>query len=115
MSRLPQGLKPVYRGPGCGAAEAAPLQSVRRRLALGGLLCLILLTATMLPAQQGPPMATIGSAPQQVEPPRPNYPFPDGRSYVYSAEWHLITAGTAVVRMEAAGNERKVTASAESS
>ena len=34
---------------------------------------------------------------------------------MYLAEWHLITAGTAVVKMEGAGNERKVTASAESS
>lgn len=44
----------------------------------------------------------------------PSYPFPDAQSYVYAAEWHLITAGTATVRMEAAGNERKVVASAES-
>ncbi len=119
MSRSPQGLKPVCRrssspGLGCGAAEAAPLQSIRGLVALGGLLCCLIL-ADMLPAQQGPPTASIGPAPVQIEPPRPNYPFPDGRSYVYSAEWHLITAGTAVVRMEAAGNERKVTASAESS
>ncbi len=41
-------------------------------------------------------------------------PFPDGQSYVYSAEWHLITAGMGVVRMDPAGNERKVTATAES-
>jgi Protein of unknown function (DUF3108) len=68
-----------------------------------------------LPAQQSSSMATIGSAPKEIAPPRPNYPFPDGRSYVYSAEWHLITAGTGIVRMEVAGNERKVTASAESS
>jgi hypothetical protein len=72
-----------------------------------------LLVAAMLPAQ-GPPTATIGPAPVQIAPPRPNYPFPDGQGYVYSAEWHLITAGTAVVRMEAAGTVRKVAASAES-
>ena len=77
-------------------------------------LCLVVLIAA-LAAQQGPPTATIGPAPVQIEPPRPNYPFPDGRSYVYSAEWHLITAGIGVVRMEVAGNERKVSASAESS
>jgi len=80
-----------------------------------GLLCLIFLIAAMLPAQQGAPTATIGPAPVQIDPPRSNYPFPDGQSYVYSAEWHLITAGTAVVKMEAAGNERRVTAGAESS
>jgi hypothetical protein len=76
---------------------------------------MILLITAILSAQQAPPIATIGSAPKQIAPPRPNYPFPDGRSYVYSTEWHLITAGTGVVRMEAAGNERKVIASAESS
>ncbi len=75
----------------------------------------IFLIATMLPAQQGPPTTTIGPAPSEVAPPRPNYPFPDGRSYIYSVEWHLITAGTAVVRMEVDGKERKVTATADSS
>ena len=78
-------------------------------------LALIVLIGGCSSAQQGPPMATIGSAPVQVVPPHPNYAFPDGRSYVYSAEWHLITAGTGVVRMDTAGNERKVTATAESS
>jgi hypothetical protein len=74
-----------------------------------------ILIATALFAQKAPPTATIGPAPAQIAPPRPNYPFPDGRGYVYSAEWHLITAGTGVVRMEAAGNDRKVIATAESS
>ncbi|MGO8983185.1 MAG: DUF3108 domain-containing protein [Terriglobales bacterium] len=77
--------------------------------------CLILLIVAVLAAQQTPPTSTIGPAPVQIAPPRPNYPFPDGRSYVYAAEWHLITAGTGIVRMETSGNERRVTASAESS
>ncbi len=116
MCLLPQGLKRVDPWSGRGAAEAAPFQSIRGLPALAGSLgCLILLLAAILPAQQGPPPATIGPAPVQIAPPRPNYPFPDGRSYVYSAEWHLITAGTGVVRMEAAGGDRKVTATAESS
>jgi hypothetical protein len=66
-------------------------------------------------AQQATPTPTIGPASAHIAPPRPNYPFPDGRSYVYSAEWHLITGGTGVVRMDAAGTDRKVTATAESS
>jgi hypothetical protein len=76
-----------------------------------------LLMATVLSAQQSPPTATttIGPAPVQIVPPPRNYPFPDGRTYVYSVEWHLITAGTAVMKMETTGSERKVTASAESS
>jgi hypothetical protein len=117
MRRLPQGLKPVYSGSGCGASEATPLQGIRGLLPPVGLLCAIFLIAAMLSAQQSPPTAitTIGPAPVQIAPPPRNYPFPDGRSFVYSVEWHLITAGTAVMKMDAAGNERKVAASAESS
>jgi Protein of unknown function (DUF3108) len=72
------------------------------------------LTGPMLLAQQ-PPEATVGPTSARIAPPRPNYPFPDGQRYIYSAEWHLITAGTGVVKMEVAGNDRKVTATAESS
>jgi len=117
MCRLPQGLKPVYSGSGCGASEATPLQGIRGLLPPVRLLCVVVLIAARLPAQQAPPSATttIGPAPVEIAPPRRNYPFPDGRTYVYSVEWHLITAGTAVLKMEAAGSERKVTASAESS
>ncbi len=90
-----------------------------RRVFLFALFALIFLLAIAMPAQQGQPagqpQASIGAAPVRIVAPRPNYPFPDGRSYVYSAEWHLITAGTGVVRMEVAGNERKVIATAESS
>ena len=76
-------------------------------------LALILIVARAL-SQQTPSLDSIGAAPARIVPPHPNYPFPDGRSYVYSAEWHLITAGTGVVRMETAANDRKVTATAES-
>jgi hypothetical protein len=69
--------------------------------------------AYISPGQQES-VATIGPAPKQIVPPRPNYPFPDGQSYVYGVEWHLISAGTGIVRMETAGNERKVIATAES-
>jgi len=81
-------------------------------LVLAALLCFPVANAVY--GQQGVPTATIGPAPKDIVPPRPNYPFPDGQSYVYAAEWHLITAGTGVVRMETAGNERKVIATAES-
>src|SRR6202165_743703 len=108
MRRLRQGLKPVHSG--------APLQGIRGLLPPVGLLaCVIFLIAATLSAQQAPPTAitTIGPAPVQIAPPHRNYPFPDGQSYVYSVEWHLITAGTAVMKMDAAGSERKVTRSEE--
>jgi hypothetical protein len=60
------------------------------------------------------PTASIGAAHPEIDPPRPNYAFPDSKSYVYSAEWHVIPAGTGTVKMEVSGNDRKVTASAES-
>jgi hypothetical protein len=81
-----------------------------------GLLCVLgfaLVVAVAL-SEQAPPPASIGPAPARIVPPPPNYPFPDGQRYVYSAEWHLITAGSGVVKMESAGNERRVTATAES-
>ncbi len=70
--------------------------------------------AALLPAQQSAPLPSIGAAPAEITPPPSNYAFPDNRGYVYAAEWHLITAGSGTVRMETAGNERKVTATAES-
>jgi hypothetical protein len=78
---------------------------------------LIAATITILAAQTAPPAASVSSASAQITPPRPNYPFPDGRSFVYSAEWHMLAAGTGVIQMDAAGNgnERKVVATAESS
>ncbi len=79
--------------------------------ALSGPFCFLI---AAMSAQQAPSTATIGPDPVHIASPRPNYPFPDGRSYVYSAEWHLITAGTGMVRMEVAGTDRKVTATAES-
>jgi len=89
--------------------------------ALGGPFCWLIATLITTPittvlAQQATPTATttIGPASAHIASPRPNYPFPDGRGYVYSAEWHLITAGIGVVRMDATGTDRRVTATAES-
>jgi hypothetical protein len=74
---------------------------------------LVLLTAAILVAQPTSPQTATISSPQ-IAPPVPNYHFPDGLSYVFSAEWHMMTAGTGMIRMEAAGNDRKVVATAES-
>ncbi len=71
-------------------------------------------STNVLYSQQNTPTSSFGQARPQIVPPPPNYRFPDAQSYVYAAEWHMITAGSGVVRMEAAGNERKVTATAES-
>jgi hypothetical protein len=61
------------------------------------------------------PIATISAAPTaQILPPPADYRFPDGQSYVYSVEWHMFTAGTATVKLNAIANEQRVTATADS-
>jgi hypothetical protein len=73
----------------------------------------LLFVAGLLMAQAGEPAGP--SAPSaHIAPPPPNYPFPDSQSYIYSAEWHMLTAGTGVIRMGILGDGRKVVATAES-
>jgi hypothetical protein len=91
-----------------------PAQRLIRPSALLLLRFSILVAFSISAAQEVSPSASIGPS-AQITPPRPNYPFPDGKSYVYSAEWHMLTAGMGVVRMETSGNERKIVATAESS
>ncbi|MGH9642621.1 MAG: DUF3108 domain-containing protein [Terriglobales bacterium] len=88
--------------------------SQHRLLCAAALATLLCLLGGVLYGNQAAPTATIGQTPKEITPPPPNYPFPDGQGYVFSAEWHLITAGTAVVKMETAGSERRVVATAES-
>ena len=90
----------------------APHYRVLTAAALTVTLCFRL--TPFLNSQQAAPTASIGQAPVRIVPPPPNYRFPAFQAYVYTAEWHLITAGTAVVRMETACSERKVVATAES-
>ena len=76
---------------------------------------LILLASTLLFAQgTRQHEATIGPGTTQIVRPPANYRFPDGQSYVFSVEWHLFTAGMAVVRMDQAGAEQRVTLAADS-
>jgi hypothetical protein len=71
----------------------------------------LVLSGAMLAQQQ--PTATIGPLAQIVAPPS-SHRYPDGQAYVFAVEWHLFTAGTATVRMDTAGAEQKVTATADS-
>ena len=106
MSRIEIPFRWRKPAPALGAAPRPILRVLVRAL--------VFFLALVLARSQQAPTATIGSAPAKIVPPPPNYAFPDGRGFVYAAEWHLITAGTGIVKMESAGNERKVTAIAES-
>ena len=44
--------------------------------------------------------------------PRPEYQFPVGQTYVYGGEWRIFNAGTATLRMEQAGQEHRIVATA---
>jgi Protein of unknown function (DUF3108) len=45
--------------------------------------------------------------------PRPGYRPPDGQTLVYDVEWRLLPAGTATLRLEAAGNEQRAVGTAD--
>jgi hypothetical protein len=59
------------------------------------------------------PQDTIG--PQSYIRPAPeSYRFPNGQTLHYTAEWRLWNAGVATVKMESAGSEQKISATADS-
>jgi hypothetical protein len=47
-----------------------------------------------------------------IAPPRSEYQFPVGQTYVYGGEWRIFNAGTATLRIERAGPEHRVVATA---
>ena len=48
-----------------------------------------------------------------VSRPRADYAFPLGQTYVYGGQWRIFNAGTASLRMEKAGQENRIVASAD--
>lgn len=48
-----------------------------------------------------------------IIPPRPEYQFPVGQTYVYGGEWRIFNAGIATLRLEPAGREHRVVATAD--
>ena len=91
-----------------------PGLSLPAALALGGLLWAVPAQRTPPAAPKEPVSATVRAVPAEIMPPPPAYHFPDKQTWVYSVEWHLFNAGTASVRMEPAGTERHVVATAGS-
>lgn len=76
----------------------------------------LLLAKPASPQSSQSGLPTISAAPAaQILPPPPNYHFPNGQTYVYGVEWHMFTAGTAKVTLQAEGAEQHVIATAVSS
>jgi hypothetical protein len=90
--------------------------TIKLAWALAGLGCLpfFLKLEARSQSTQGS-LPTISAAPAaQVLPPPPNHHFPNGQTYVYAVEWHMFTAGTARVTLQAEGAEQHVIATAVS-
>ena len=64
--------------------------------------------ATPKPASSGPSI----SAPTVMKP-RADFAFPLGQTYVYGGQWRIFNAGTASLRMEKAGQENRIVATAD--
>jgi hypothetical protein len=64
-------------------------------------------------AQSTAPAQTISAA-SQIHPPPANYKFPNGLTLQYKGEWRIFDAGVTTLRMEAAGGQQRVVASADS-
>ena len=79
------------------------------------LLCvLIALAHGELAAQaSSTPAATKGSV-SQIHPPPADHKFRNGLALEYKGEWRIFDAGVASVRMESAGGQQRVVASADS-
>jgi hypothetical protein len=79
---------------------------------------LLLATALLLAALgaelAGQQSATIGPV-AQIHPPPENYTFPNGQALVYEAEWRLWTAGTARISFDPAGENQRISATADAS
>ena len=86
-----------------------------RRPILLALACasLLVLSAAQQPPRGGAP-AAIGPV-SQIHPPRPNYTFPLGQTFVYQAEWKLWNAGLVTLTVASTGQDFRVGGTAESS
>ena len=72
-------------------------------------------TPTKAPAHPVAPVSQDTIGPQSYIRPTPdNYRFQNGQTLHYTAEWRLWNAGVATVKMEAAGSEQKISATADS-
>ena len=64
------------------------------------------------PAPAGPRVEQPVMVAPSIARPRPEYQFPVGQTYVYGGEWRIFNAGTATLRLEQAGKEHRIVATA---
>jgi uncharacterized protein DUF3108 len=69
--------------------------------------------APKAPSPPGVPAEQSEMVAPSVTRPRSDYQFPIGQTYVYGAEWRVFNAGIATLRMEKAGQENRIVATAD--
>lgn len=73
----------------------------------------VLLLTTLAAAQQATAPAAAPSSFGTVQAPPATYRFPLNQTLSYTSDWRLFTAGTATIRVEAAGREHRILTSAD--
>jgi hypothetical protein len=79
-----------------------PCLTVKTRTTLATILCALALAATA-PGQQTAPLPA----------PRPGFSFPQKQTLIYSVDWRVFPAGTAVLHFEVSGDRERITANAD--
>ncbi len=59
------------------------------------------------------PAVSVPDNSPHITAPSADHKYPNGQTLVYSADWRLFNAGTATIRMEGAGREQRVLATAD--
>ena len=73
------------------------------------LLSAVALSAQLLGPRPTPPPVIIPT----LQPPPPNFPFPQHLTLTYAVDWRVFTAGTAVFQLDQQGSTERVTATAD--
>ena len=86
----------------CASVLALPMQHAKK-------------AATSEPTPTPAPLAVEqpAMAAPSIAAPRAEYQFPTGQTYVYSGVWRVFNAGIATLRLEKAGSENRVVATAD--
>jgi hypothetical protein len=62
-----------------------------------------------------PRKAGAGASPSRIEPPAATYRFPEHQTYFYSADWRMMSAGTASLRTQTPGETEQMITTADTS
>ena len=89
------------------------LSSRTALLIVGALGSLTAIASLQAPIQSNDTASSRAAQPQ-IFPPAPTYRFPNGKSLVFTAEWHLFNAGTATLKFEPDGTTEKLIGGATS-